>query len=207
MPSPEENFEHFYRDGLRDLELNRAQNDLDLQPTPNASPGHLILCEQYSKMIGDVISSLNFDRPAPELVFKNGLNALKRIEEFRFLLDNLLEAVKRDDSLQNSLTRYSELGLIDFPVSHLTEEKRNSPWAFNGGAGRVLKRLLGRLRDAALTVMEMVINAMKQIPHLISLKPKAEIGITGPFPSFGVQIEIEVEPVTLHEFFRALLAS
>ena len=54
MPSPEENFEHFYRDGLRDLELNRAQNDLDLQPTPNASPGHLILCEQYSKMIGDL---------------------------------------------------------------------------------------------------------------------------------------------------------
>lgn len=206
MPSLE-NFEHFYRDGLRDLELNRAQNDLDLQPAPDAPPAHLIMCEQYSKMIGDVIRSLSFDRPAPELVFKNGLNSLKRIEEFRFLLDNLLEAVKRDDSLQNSLTRYGELGLIDFPVSHLAEEKRNSPWPFNRGAGRVLRKLLERLRDAALTVMEMVINAMKQIPHLISLKPKAEIGVSGPFPTFEVQIDIEVEPVTLHELFRALLGS
>ena len=205
MPSREENFEHFYRDGLRDLELNRAQNDLDLQPAPDAPPAHLIMCEQYSKMIGDVIRSLSFDRPVPELVFKNGLNALKRIEEFRFLLDNLLEAVKRDDSLQNSLTRYSELGLIDFPVSHLAEEKRNSPWLFNRGTGRLLRKMLGRLRDAALTVMEMVINAMKQIPHLISLKPKAEIGVSGPFPTFEVQIDMEVEPVTLHELFRALL--
>ena len=205
MPSREENFEHFYHDGLRDLELNRARNDLDLQPAPDAPPAHLIMCEQYSKMIGDVIGSLSFDRPVPELVFKNGLNALKRIEEFRFLLDNLLEAVKRDDSLQNSLTRYSELGLIDFPVSNLTEEKRNSPWLFNRGAGRVLRKLLERLRDAALTIMEMVINAMKQIPHLISLKPKAEIGVSGPFPTFEVQIDIEVEPVTLHELFRALL--
>lgn len=165
------------------------------------------MCEQFSKMISDVIRSLSFDRPDPELVFKNGLNALKRIEQFRFLLDNPLEAVKRDDSLQNSLTRYSELGLIDFPVSHLKEETRNSPWLFNRGVGRVLKKLWESLRDAALTVMEMVINAMKQIPHLISLKPKAQIGVTGPFPSFSVQIDIEVEPVTLHEFFRALLAS
>lgn len=61
-----ENFEHFYRDGLRDLELNRAQNDLDLQPAPDAPPAHLIMCEQYSKMIGDVISSLSFDQVTPE---------------------------------------------------------------------------------------------------------------------------------------------
>ena len=79
--------------------------------------------------------------------------------------------------------------------------------AIHRGAGRVLRKLLERLRDAALTIMEMVINAMKQIPHLVSLKPKAEIGVSGPFPAFEVQIDIEVEPVTLHEFFRALLGS
>lgn len=207
MPSPKENFEHCYRDGLRDLKLNRTLEDPDLQPSPDASPAQRILCEQYSKMISDVITRLSFDRPDPELVYKNGLSALKRIEQFRFLLDNLIEAVKRDDSLQNCLIRYHELGLIDFSVANLTEEKRNSPWPFNRGVGRVLKKLWERLRDAALTVMEMVISAIKQIPHLVSLKPKAEIGVSGPFPTFEVQIDIEVEPVTLHEFFRALLAS
>ena len=207
MPSPEEMFEHMYRDGLRDLERNRDQNKLDLQyakssaDTPRA---HVVMIEQYDYMIDDVIKSLTVERPAPELVLKNGLTALRRIEQFRFLLENLLEAVKRDDSLQNSLIRYSALGLIDFPVSDLSEVKRQSPWPFNSGAGGVLTKLWGRLRNAALTLMELVTNAINRIPQLISVKPKASIGVSGPFPTFSLQLEIETESIALHELFRVL---
>jgi hypothetical protein len=62
MPSSEKMFQHSYRDGLQDIELNRVQNEVDLKaalsspaPTPRA---HLILLEQYNKMMRAVIESL-----------------------------------------------------------------------------------------------------------------------------------------------------
>jgi hypothetical protein len=208
MPSPKEMFEHLYHDRLQDLKRNRDQNKLDLKDaqaseTPEV---HTVILEQYDYLINAVIESLTSTPPAPELVFKNGLCALRRIEQFRFLLDNLLEAVKRDDSLQNSLIRYKDLDLTGFSLPpDLGEEKRQSPWPSMFGAGRVLKKLLKGLGNAALTVMEMVANAINLIPQLVAIKPKAVIGVTGPFPTFSLQFEVEAEMIGLHELFRALI--
>lgn len=208
MPSPKEMFEHLYHDHLENLQRNRDQNKLDLKDA-QAGEGtpkvHLILLEQYDSLMNDMIASFNFTPSLPELVFKNGVKALRRIEQFHFLLDNLLEAVKRDDSLQNSLLRYKDLGLTDFtPPPNMVEEKRQSPWPSMWGAGRVLKKLLKGLGNAALTVMEMVANAINLIPQLVAIKPKAIIGVTGPFPTFSLQFEVEAEMIGLHELFRAL---
>jgi len=66
MPSSEEMFQHSYRDGLQDLELNRAQNEEDLKDALSAAvvlpDAHRILYEQYSKMIRAVIKDLSITR-------------------------------------------------------------------------------------------------------------------------------------------------
>ena len=140
-------------------------------------------------------------------MLQRGLRALNRVEQFRFLLENLLEAVKRDDSLQNSLSLYGSLGLHDFPVANLSEEKKQSPWPFNPNSGRLLRKLWDRLRKAALTLMEIVTNAIKVIPKLVSIKPKPSIGLSGPFPTFSLQFDLEAESITIHELFHELKGS
>jgi hypothetical protein len=208
MPSAKEMFEHLYHDRLKDLKSNQQQNELDLQKA-KAQEGtplvHIIILEEYDSLMKDMIASLNVSPPVPESVFKNGLTALKRIEQFRFLMDNLLEAVKRDESLQNSLIRYNALGLtgVTFPPN-MGEEKKQSPWPSMRGAGRLLSKVLKGLGNAALTVMEMVTNAINLIPQLAAIKPKAVIGFTGPFPTLSLQFEVEVELMALHELFRRL---
>lgn len=211
MPSSEEMFQHSYRDGLQDLELNRAQNEEDLKDALSAAvvlpDAHRILYEQYSKMIRAVIKDLTLEKPDPDLVLQRGLRALNRVEQFRFLLENLLEAVKRDTSLQNSLRLYGSLGLHDFPVANLSEETRQSPWPFNPNSGRLLRKLWDRLRKAALTLMEIVTNAIKVIPKLVSIKPQPSIGLSGPFPTFSLQFDLEAESITIHELFHELKGS
>ncbi len=211
MPSSEEMFQHSYRDGLQDLELNQAQNEVDLKAAlsqPDESPrAHLILLEQYDKMISAVIKSLTLERPDPDLVLRRGLSALNRVEQFRFLLENLFEAVKRDNSLQNSLIRYGSLGLLDFTVSDLSEETSQSLWPSNPGSGLLLRNLWDRLRKAALTIMEIVANALKVVPKLVSIKPKPSIGLSGPFPTFSLEFDLEAESITIHELFHELKGS
>jgi hypothetical protein len=214
MPSAEEMFEHLYRDGIRELEWNEAQNEKqlkDLQSTtpPIAGPRlDVIMLTQYGNMIRNVINNLKVERPDPQLVFRKGLSALKTIEEFRFILENLLEAVKHGDSLQNTLRRYGseELKLLeDWGLGEVPEEtEKNSPWRSNIGVGTFLRKMWGGLRKAALTVMDLVTEAIALIPQLATVKPKASIGITGPFPTFDLQFEIEGPSFTIHELFQAL---
>jgi hypothetical protein len=206
--SSEESFQHFYRYGLRDLEFDQMQARADKEQQQELP--RRILLEEYEKMIGEVIKFLTMagPDPDPDLVLQNGLNALRRIEHFRFVLGNLLEAVKRDDSLENSLIRYQQLELLGFTVpSDLTGEKaeeRKSPWRFNPGSGHFLRKLLDRLRKAALTIMEIVANAIKVSSKLISIKPKPSIGLSGPFPTFSLEFDLEAESITIHELFHDL---
>jgi len=208
MPSSEEMFQHSYRDGLRELELNRAQNEVTLKDLQEPSlQAQRILLKQYDKMMHAIIAHLTLEKPDPDLVLQKGLRALNRVEQFRFLLENLLEAVKRDDSLQNSLIRFYSLELIDLNDVSLSEEKRKSPWPSNLRSGRLLRKLWDSLRKVALTLMEIVVNAIKIVPTLVSIKPKPSVGLSGPFPTFSLQFDLEAESITIHELFHALTGS
>jgi hypothetical protein len=212
MPSANDHFLHAYEDGLQYLEL------LEAKVTPHAMKpdagqtgetlhvAQVALIDQFSEMTRAVIKDLKLEKPEAELVLRRTLTALNRIERVRFLLENLLEAVKRDQSLQNCLLLYKDLGLIEVQVPKATEDTRASPWRSSVGAGKVLRALWGRLRQVATTVMEIAINAIKVIPKLVALKPKPSIGLSGPFPTFSLQFELEAESMTIHELFNDLKA-
>jgi hypothetical protein len=126
------------------------------------------------------------------------------VQQFRFVVDNLLESVKRDDSLQNSVTRYVDLGLLDFPTTNFEEEKRNSPWGSNFRSGRYLRRMMNGLRKVALTVIEIVMNAVKLIPKLVEITPDLVIGWTGPSPNISLSFDLEADSISIHDLFNAL---
>jgi hypothetical protein len=126
-------------------------------------------------------------------------------------LENLLEAVKRDDSLQNSLILYRDLDLLDFTLPpDLTEEPteaKKSPWPSSWFSGGILRNLWNHLQKVALNVMEIVANAIKVVPKLIAIKPAPSIGLSGAFPTFSLEFDLEAESITIHELFHELTGS
>jgi hypothetical protein len=164
--------------------------------------------DSFDKILEDTERELK-EKTDAESLLKNGLRALARIERFRFLLDNLLESVKRDQSLHNSVLLFKTAGLFDSPNVSIdpSEETRNSPWRSNQGSGAFLRKILNRVKQVALTLMELVTNAIKVIPRLVSLKPKPSIGLSGPFPTFSLEFELEAESITIHELFEVLSGS
>jgi hypothetical protein len=212
MASPREQFDHTLRDGVQALKLIRSDTDIELKSEASQSdavPSHRVLLEEYRDTIHGVIEGFSVPGAEPEEVFRAGMKSLARLEDLRFLLCNLLEAIKRDDSLQNSLARYQVLGLLSKESEgvDLPEEVRQSEYRSNNGSGRLLRRLWQRLRKAALYVMEIVANAIKVIPKLMSIRPKPSIGLAGPFPTFDLQFELEAESITIHELFHDLAES
>jgi hypothetical protein len=231
MPSSEERFassedkifQHIYRDRLRDLELSRSENQAELNSKEQTQESHRILFEQYDRLMDRVIRFLKFpwldDASAtvegvreelwkdPESVLRAALRALDHVEHYRFILDNLREVVKRDESLQDSIQRYGDLGWLYEPHPNLPPDKRHSPWGSFSGSGRVLRKLWGRLRKVALALMQIIINALKVIPRLVALKAKPSIGMAGLFPTFSLEFELEAEGITLDELFRMLTES
>jgi hypothetical protein len=212
MASPEELFRHSFHDGLEALERNRLENEVELKTRRDDTPEQLsrrILLEMYDDTSRKVLESFKSEIADAEAVLRGGLKALQRVEEFRFLLDNLLEAVKRDDSLNNALLRYRELELLEHPDLHDAKEEttKQSPWPWNRGAGQFLRRLWQRLRKLALTVMEVLVNAIKVVPKFASLKITPIIGITGPFPTLHLEFGLEAESVTIHDLFHDLFDS
>jgi hypothetical protein len=199
-----EEFVHFHSDGVRNLKLLRANLDRVVHPDPVSylPDTHSVVKRECEGVIDEVIGLLPEKMEAKEALAQ-GLVALERVDDLRFLLDNLIEAVKRDASFQNSLQLFGQLGLagatINFP-----EEKRNSPFASSGGAGRLLRGLWKWLKKVALTLMEIVTNAIKASPKWVSLKPKPSIGLAGAFPTFSLEFELEAESITLHDLFEQL---
>ena len=203
MATAEEMFTHMYDDALSDLELQRSVEDLD-SPGQEDTAATKLLRDEYRGLVDSVAKSLKMEKPDAEIVLRKAFEALNRVERFRWLVENLVEAVKRDDSLNNSVKRYGSLGLIEGCATTLPDEERESPWPWNPGSGRFLRKLWDKLERVALTVMELVVNAIKVIPKLVALKPKPSIGLSGPFPTFSLSFDIEAESIPLHELFKDL---
>ena len=66
----------------------------------------------YTSVLDEVIQEVN-EGTQPEKALRVSLTGLRKIENMRHLMVNLLEVVKRGESLQGALKRLNEAGLID----------------------------------------------------------------------------------------------
>jgi hypothetical protein len=194
-------FAEYHQAGLKTIREEQAR----IARLAQTAGAQMMLGEKCYLLFKEVLESLQLETLDPEQLFVAGLGALDKIESFRFVLDNLHEAIKRGESLQDTMTNYVHIGLLELPCP-LDADVHNSPWASNAGSSRFLRGLWKGLKKVALVVMEVMTQAIKAVPKWIALKPAASIGMTGVFPSFELEFELAVETkeVTIHEIFQNL---
>lgn len=209
MPTAEEIFIQYYRFAIQEIELIRIRNcklikERQFVYDQERRRAFDLVIQYFENELDQINSELHAEVPDPEVLIWRCVSALNRLEKSHFLMSNLIEAVKRDESLQNVLIRYQHLEIFSSENGRLTEETRNSPWLSNRGAGALLEILRNGLKKVAFTVMEIFCNALKCIPKFIALRPKPSIGLSGPFPTISLQFDIEAESVTIHELLEGL---
>jgi hypothetical protein len=133
-------FQHQYRDRLQAIELNRYEAselrkglyNLKREESTADVTARGLLLDEYERLHDTIIKDFS-ETSDPQIIFERTLRSLDRLERFRFVIDNLLETVKRDESLNNILQTYYDVGLIsrraDDPT--LPTKKQMSPWPWN----------------------------------------------------------------------------
>jgi hypothetical protein len=182
----------------------KLQQDVDV----NENQSQKALLDHHQKLLTGIVESLKkVEKPEPASVFQKGLTALADLEKERYLLENLLEAVKRGESFRNVLERYNNLKLTDYQITNVPREnttstKSNTLPSSSSGAGNLLRQLLGRLKKVSLKIMQLLVNVLKVIPKFMSIKPS--IGFSGPFPTLSFQLDLQTESLNLYELFQDL---
>lgn len=192
-------FRHFHQKTTKELtELIKEEMPTLTDETQKA------LFKKHKTTLDNILKNLAEDEPDPESIFKKALSALSEIDQERFLLENLLEAVKQQKrSLNGVLQTYHALGLTDIDANQINEGERVTGTDVPGssvGSGKLLGRMLGTLKKIAIKTIQLCINAMKAIPRFVGIRPS--IGFSGPFPTFSIEFELEMESVTLHDLFE-----
>jgi hypothetical protein len=93
MPEPlsREEFEHFLRDGLKNLEIEKGRLAAESRRVAELAS----LDVELTTTLNEVFRKLSNDgRINPEQVFKEAIGALDNLDAKRFLIENLLEAMK-----------------------------------------------------------------------------------------------------------------
>jgi hypothetical protein len=200
-------FHHFHQVGITELIALMAEDvklQLDVDVSENQSQKALL--DHHQKILKGIVESLKKEeKTEPASIFQKGLTALSDLEKERYLLENLLEAVKRGESLRNVLERYNTLKLTNYEISNVARESPTSTKSLpssSGGAGSLLRQLLGRLKKVAIKIMQLLTNALRVIPKFMSIKPS--IGFSGPFPTLSFQLDLQTESLNLYELFQDL---
>src|SRR5688572_8645439 len=94
-------FYHFHQVAITELiALMTADVKLKQDVDISENQSQKALLDQHQKLLNGIVESLKKEEKAePASVFQKGLTALSDLEKERYLLENLLEAVKRGESL------------------------------------------------------------------------------------------------------------
>jgi hypothetical protein len=170
------------------------------QALPDKVPNHAqnVILEDCRSLIGDVVVSLDKPEATPRAVLQLAVSKLGRVEAKSFVLQNLLEALKRGESLQNVPRRYADLGLSEAPQEPDEEEqlsgKQIPPSSLN--AAWLIRRLQQALADVGVALINMVMNAIKHIPSLAKIKPRPIVGVSGFFPTLALSLDLEASSIS-----------
>jgi hypothetical protein len=190
--SPEE-FEHFHRDGLKNLEIDKMALAEGRQVKALAP-----LDVELRKTLNEIIAKISSaGETGPEQVFKEGIAALDKMDAKRYLIENLLESVKRGDKIVDAMQRYKDLGLLS-PNSTINEDPQE-PKDF--GDQLTSKRSIWK--RATTAVVQITVNALKSIPKWIEIEP--HFAFLGPIPM--IMFTLKGKGMSIHDLFETLRAS
>jgi hypothetical protein len=156
--------------------------------------------EIYDSLV-EVVKELAADEPlTPQAVLRIGLSGMSRAEEKQFLVQNLLESVKRGNKLTDTINKYRELGLTD--VDTEADSPAYNPSAERAKNGAFLNRLGRQIKRFAVRLLKIIVEALRLL-GLEKAGIKPSLGLAAGMPSFS--LEIDIEAVTIQEFLDILV--
>jgi hypothetical protein len=187
----QDEFEFVHLAACKDLALERAS--LEQYAAAPVSPVIAELQDTLKKIISlvDVEAAL-----IPDLILRAGLEAMEVIDAKRFVLDNLLEGLKRGDKPGPLIERYRQLGLLNTvppnaPAPAIPSDANVSADVLKGR---------GMLKRWGLVVAQIVVNAVRTIPKFVEIEPT--ISLVGPIPV--VSFALKGKGMSIHSLFEAL---
>lgn len=189
---PQEQFELFHRTTCKDLELEtlRLQHESATQPATPIVP-------ELIAMLREITSKLSPEGViAPEAMFRAGLDAMDLVEAKRFVLDNLLEALKRGDKVAAVFKRFQDLGLLAHPAPGVKPSSASS----DEDAIKDLQKSKGLLKRTGLAAAQIATNAFRSIPKYVEIEPSISIVGVVPVLTFA----LKGKGVTVHELYETL---
>jgi hypothetical protein len=133
-----------------------------------------------------------------DAVFRNGLEAMELIDAKRFVIDNLLEGLKRGEDPATLVDRFRKLGLLSNPsatgIQPTIPSDADVPSEFIESKS-MLKRW-------GLAVAQIVVNAIRTIPKFVEIEPSISFVLGVPALSFA----LKGKGMSIHELFEALRA-
>jgi hypothetical protein len=206
-----EEYSHYLHNDVNALKgLKGEKEDVSMYGEPNVVKEALQNDLDY--LLDEIIQDVSpTGTPDPRAIMNKALAGLSKVEAKSFVLQNLLEAIKKgigseSINVTTILQGYNRLGLTTIDLGFPVETKilqYEADGANIEGFGKFIRGLLKKVFKIALTLIEIIKNAVKKVFGSVGIKPI--IGVTGVFPSLSFQLE--VENLTSAEFFEVLRAS
>jgi hypothetical protein len=176
---------------LADVSVGRPMSGVELDSTQES------LLLDHFEFLRETANGF-FDLKDPREVLARGFEALGEVEARQFVIQNILESVKRGESLNATLRKFNELGLTDLPLPLSDFESRGA--GRREKSGGLLMTIMGWTKNFTHALLAIIINAIRSIPEFVAIKPS--VGVVGAFPS--LTFELEGEAVTIHDLFNYL---
>jgi hypothetical protein len=193
------------------MKIKEASTQLGelVQPaTPNETKEQSHI--EFIRLMRDEIDTIVRDLEKTEeskSVVKAALQGLHRLDALGFVLQNLMEVVKRDESFRDTVERYSKLGILKSIQKILPADQKTNPWFSSANVWRLLESVKSQFRKIAFRLISILLNTLKTVPMFVKLKPSPSIGWSGFLPTIALEFELDIEGVALNELIDVLLQS
>jgi hypothetical protein len=202
------NSEQSLREAKKEVELEYFRTKEDFEKDPQISGLQKALQEDILNLFKEIKTDVQADVSA-EVTFKSAFGSLDKLEQKRFVLDNLLERLKKGETPARVLHRFQNLGLIDLKSvetkwdEYIKLESGEAERPSSSGWGKFIKRQISNLRRFGATVGILACSAFKTLPKFLKIVPA--ISFLGPIPL--ITFNLGGEDLNLQELLDTIKAA
>jgi hypothetical protein len=189
-----EDFQHLHNDGLKNLEIEKGRL-AEARRIPNHDLGQLD--DELDQSLTNARNVLSEKLAGgPERVFEHAMGLLSDIDKKRFIIENVLESLKRGEKFGVVLERYKTLGLVTSKADATSaQQPQDNPLATTEALLN-RKNILSRVSTA---IMQIGVNALSTVPKWVEIEPHITIA---PIPSLS--FTLKGKGMSVYELFEAL---
>jgi hypothetical protein len=159
------------------------------------------MAEWATKTIEDMLAFVDNNKASinAEQVLEKLMSTYSDADRKRFLLTNMLEALKKGDPISAVIERYNSIGLTDIrPTTSIPSHLLQNPQRQYGSvlienADSRIWRLLKMVARLCEPIIKLAVVTLREIAGRTALKVHPIVGVSGIFPTFGVHFELDLE--------------